>query len=64
MGDSWHWIRSGAGDAPGNMAWDEALLEAAGDLGMPVLRSYGWESPAATSAPCRTMRPSARVAIA
>ena len=48
MGEAWHWIRSGAGDAPGHMAWDEALLEAAGGLGAPVLRSYGWESPAAT----------------
>jgi len=48
MGDAWHWIRSGAGDAPGNMAWDEALLEAAASLATPVFRSYAWEAPAAT----------------
>jgi lipoyl(octanoyl) transferase len=31
-----------------NMAWDEALLEAAARLGRPVLRFYGWAGPAAT----------------
>ena len=30
------------------MAWDEALLEAAPRLGLPVLRFYGWTQPAAT----------------
>lgn len=31
-----------------NMALDEALLEAAGRLGRPVLRFYGWMEPGAT----------------
>lgn len=48
MQEPWHWIGSGAGDAPGNMAWDETLLEAASSLGTPVLRSYRWSTPAAT----------------
>lgn len=48
MIDEWFWLDSGTGDAPGNMAWDEALLEACGELGHPVLRSYAWTSPAAT----------------
>lgn len=30
------------------MAFDEALLVQAADVGMPVLRWYGWSSPAAT----------------
>jgi lipoate-protein ligase A len=30
------------------MAWDEALLEAAAEIGQPVLRFYGWSEPAAT----------------
>ena len=31
-----------------NMAWDEALLEAAARLGRPLLRFYGWAEPAAS----------------
>lgn len=31
-----------------NMAWDQALLESAPQLGRPVLRFYGWAAPAAT----------------
>src|SRR4030095_12836875 len=31
-----------------NMAWDEALHEAAPQLGRPILRFYGWAVPAAT----------------
>lgn len=45
---SWHFINSGAGEAAFNMALDEALLEAAGQIGTPVLRCYGWTQPAAT----------------
>ena len=48
MSDEWRWIVSGGGDAPGNMAWDETLLEACGEIGHPVFRSYSWATPAAT----------------
>ena len=48
MGDEWYWLDSSTGDAPANMAWDEALLEAAAELGRPVLRTYAWATPAAT----------------
>ena len=48
MGDEWYWLDSSTGDAPANMAWDEALLEAAAELRRPVLRSYAWTSPSAT----------------
>ncbi|MEY4690794.1 MAG: hypothetical protein RIT19_1119 [Verrucomicrobiota bacterium] len=48
MSEEWFWLDSSIGDAPGNMAWDEALLEAAADLGRPILRSYAWATPAAT----------------
>ncbi len=45
---SWCLLQSGPGDAAENMAWDEALLEAAPRTGLPVLRFYGWLEPAAT----------------
>jgi lipoyl(octanoyl) transferase len=45
---NWFLLNSGAGDAAGNMAVDEALLEAAARFGRPVLRFYGWTQPAAT----------------
>ena len=48
MREEWYWLNSSVGDAPSNMAWDETLLEAAADIGAPVLRSYAWATPAAT----------------
>jgi Biotin/lipoate A/B protein ligase family len=45
---NWFLLNSGAGDAAGNMAVDEALLETASQSGRPVLRFYGWTQPAAT----------------
>lgn len=41
-------VNSGPCEAAFNMALDEALLEAAGQIGTPVLRCYGWTQPAAT----------------
>lgn len=46
--NSWLLINSGKGDAALNMALDEALLEAASNVGQPVLRFYGWTTAAAT----------------
>ena len=45
---NWLLLNSGQGDAAGNMALDEALLEHAARLGAPTLRFYGWTEPAAT----------------
>jgi len=45
---NWLLLNSGQGDAAGNMALDEALLEHAARLGAPILRFYGWTEPAAT----------------
>ena len=45
---SWRLLEHGLLDPAANMAWDEALLEAAPGLGQPVLRLYGWNQPAAT----------------
>src|SRR5881628_1372195 len=44
----WYLFASGPGAAADNMAWDEALLEAALPLGQPVLRFYGWTEAAAS----------------
>ncbi|HVR34457.1 MAG TPA: hypothetical protein VMS21_01255 [Methylomirabilota bacterium] len=44
----WYLLNSGLGEPALNMAWDEALLEAAAQLGQRVFRSYGWTQPAAT----------------
>ena len=44
----WFYLNSGRCAAAENMAWDAALLEAAPQLGAPVLRFYGWTEPAAT----------------
>lgn len=44
----WFLANSGPCDAAFNMAMDEALLEAAGRIGQPVLRFYGWTEPAAS----------------
>jgi lipoate-protein ligase A len=48
MHPSWLMLRSGAGEPAWNMALDAALLEAAPNLGRPVLRFYGWNTPAVT----------------
>jgi lipoate-protein ligase A len=45
---SWRLLRSGARPAAENMALDEVLLEAAPQLGLPVLRLYQWTEAAAT----------------
>jgi lipoate-protein ligase A len=41
-------LRSGAGRAAFNMALDDALLEAAPELGRSILRFYSWTEPAAS----------------
>lgn len=46
--EPWWLMDSGRQPAAWNMAFDEALLEAAPRLGRPVLRFYGWSEPAAT----------------
>jgi lipoate-protein ligase A len=48
MKELWKIWRSGHGRAAWNMAADEALLEMADQIGHPVLRFYGWISPAGT----------------
>jgi lipoyl(octanoyl) transferase len=44
----WKVLDTGKGDPAGNMALDEALLEASAKIAAPVLRFYGWTQPAAT----------------
>jgi lipoate-protein ligase A len=44
----WYLLNSGPTASADNMAWDEALLEAASQHGRPVLRFYSWVEPAAT----------------
>jgi lipoate-protein ligase A len=44
----WRLLRSPPGEPTGNMALDEALLDEVGAMGAPVLRFYGWSTPAAT----------------
>lgn len=44
----WLLMNSGVCDAAFNMALDEALLEAMSRLRRPVLRFYGWTTPAAS----------------
>lgn len=48
MAELWWVIDTGPGDAAWNMAFDQALLEAAARLGGPTLRFYGWRQPAAS----------------
>jgi lipoate-protein ligase A len=48
LGESWFVLDSGAGPPDFNMAFDEALLEAATQLRQPLLRFYGWTEPAAS----------------
>ncbi|HEY2328763.1 MAG TPA: hypothetical protein VGI63_02995 [Verrucomicrobiae bacterium] len=45
---NWFFLNSGKCAAAGNMALDEALLEAMPRLQKPALRFYGWTQPAAT----------------
>lgn len=44
----WNVWDSGPGEAPENMAWDEALLLHAAETNHPVLRFYSWNQPAAS----------------
>jgi len=44
----WLLLRSQSAEPAFNMALDEALLEAVGGLGRPVLRFYSWSQPAAS----------------
>ena len=46
--ETWLVLRSEPLGAALNMAWDEALLEAVGFLGLPILRFYAWSEPAAS----------------
>ena len=48
MKNPWYVVRTGLGGSSWNMAFDEALLEAAAQLNRPVLRFYGWKERAAT----------------
>jgi lipoate-protein ligase A len=48
MSDPWFRLRSGPTDPALNMAIDQALLESAPDRGVPVLRCYSWDRPAAS----------------
>jgi lipoyl(octanoyl) transferase len=48
MSETWHVWSHGVQDPAANMAWDEALLEAAALAARPLLRFYGWATPAAT----------------
>ena len=48
MPETWFALAHDDLDPAENMAWDEVLLETAGQLGGPVLRTYGWREPAAT----------------
>lgn len=46
--ETWRHLDSGRCPPAYNMGLDEALFEAAGTIGSPVLRFYGWTEPAAT----------------
>jgi lipoate-protein ligase A len=46
--ETWLLIESGAGDYAFNMAFDEALLEFAPQLNLPVLRFFEWQEKAAS----------------
>lgn len=48
MIEKWQVMRTGKGDAAWNMATDEALLEQAATIRLPVLRFYSWNELAAT----------------
>ena len=44
----WHLWQDGAHEPAFNMAMDEALLQAVRRRGQPLLRFYGWATPAVT----------------
>ena len=44
----WYLLRTGAKAAAVNMAIDDVLLEAIGEIGHPILRFYSWSEPAAS----------------
>ena len=46
--ETWYQCQTGPLDAAGQMALDEALMEAAPRLARPVVRFYRWTAPAAT----------------
>lgn len=46
--ESWLFVEAGRVEPAWNMAFDEALLVGASETGVPVLRWYGWNAPAAT----------------
>lgn len=48
MSEAWFLLQSGPGEADGNMALDEALLESAPQIARPVLRFYSWIRAAAS----------------
>lgn len=48
MNQSWLLLDSGPCDPAFNMALDQALLESAALIGLPVLRFYSWTQPAAS----------------
>jgi lipoate-protein ligase A len=48
LNSDWLYLELECHAAPYNMAFDEALLEAAGAHGQPLLRFYGWTEPAAS----------------
>lgn len=48
MSDVWYWLDHPPADPAWNMAVDEALLRRVSEWGVPVFRSYDWNSPAAT----------------
>jgi lipoyl(octanoyl) transferase len=48
MRDGWSVLGNGASPAAFNMAYDEAVLLDAVEIGHPILRFYSWSEPAAT----------------
>ncbi|MBM3833484.1 MAG: hypothetical protein FJ403_09450 [Verrucomicrobia bacterium] len=48
MTPTWFLLNSGPSEPAANMALDEALLEFAARIGVPVFRIYSWTEPAAT----------------
>lgn len=46
--DPWLLLDSGLCEFALNMAIDEAMLETAAETGLPILRFYGWQQPAAS----------------
>lgn len=48
MAETWLFLDDPPREPALNMALDEALLEQVGAFGVPILRCYGWQEPAAT----------------